>query len=111
MMRRPPRSTRTTTLLPYTTLFRSLLRALNLSLAHQKNTRAPNDTPRPGSGAKPYSTPDLEQAVRSEEHTSELQSLMGISYAVFCMNKNKCDTTNNKTIVPQPIDNILNRLQ
>src|SRR3546814_6627897 len=85
----------------------ALLRALNLSLAHQKNTRAPNDTPRPGSGATSFRNDvctrassssrllpsrKISQALRSEEHTSELQSLMRISYAVFCLKKKKTTT-------------------
>src|SRR3546814_7819090 len=81
MIRRPPRSTRTDTLFPYTTLFRSLQGLLHLGGAvrlrdlrgHQMGAR------RSGRG-----DPD-----RSEEHTSELQSLMRISYAVFCLKKKK----------------------
>src|SRR3546814_8084159 len=65
MIRRPPRSTRTDTLFPYTTLFRS----------HAPICRHPPETWR--------SYPQW----RSEEHTSELQSLMRISYAVFCLKK------------------------
>src|SRR3546814_16603243 len=86
MIRRPPRSTRTDTLFPYTTLFRSrsfpyLLRA----------TRITTDTVVP---AKAFSmTRDHSRSnpgsMRSEEHTSELQSLMRISYAVFCLKKKK----------------------
>src|SRR3546814_7032653 len=95
MIRRPPRSTRTDTLFPYTTLFRS----------HPR--RHPH---RPGSGfvvelrlhdapparrrrAGPHSHASAERwraaHCRSEEHTSELQSLMRISYAVFCLKKKK----------------------
>src|SRR3546814_9414356 len=69
MIRRPPRSTRTDTLFPYTTLFRS------------------NDAV--GNEHRAEGEPQKEHAVRhqprSEEHTSELQSLMRISYAVFCL--------------------------
>src|SRR3546814_10068339 len=79
LIRRPPRSTRTDTLFPYTTLFRS--EALGVALMAS--------TVGTVFGyvillilIKPLST-----AVRSEEHTSELQSLMGISYAVFCLKK------------------------
>src|SRR3546814_16206261 len=72
MIRRPPRSTRTDTLFPYTTLFRSLLRAAEKS--------CPADFPE-AHGAS------AELKRRSEEHTSELQSLMRISYAVFCLKK------------------------
>src|SRR3546814_15680331 len=69
MIRRPPRSTRTDTLFPYTTLFRS---AAQLVRGHRRvgGDRA-----------------DHGHTNRSEEHTSELQSLMRISYAVFCLKK------------------------
>src|SRR3546814_11626587 len=76
MIRRPPRSTRTDTLFPYTTLFRSV-----------------------GIGTVDWDTPVISKlpgfaladpwVTRSEEHTSELQSLMRISYAVFCLKKKK----------------------
>src|SRR3546814_3062847 len=83
MIRRPPRSTRTDTLFPYTTLFRSpaswsLWRATGRSVAPSKPTKA-SWAPRSASS----------KAKRSEEHTSELQSLMRISYAVFCLKKKK----------------------
>src|SRR3546814_16503909 len=80
MLRRPPRSTRTDTLFPYTTLFRSdrglgiaLFHAVQRSQWHQGRARFPAAGP---GGDR-----------RSEEHTSELQSLMRISYAVFCLKK------------------------
>src|SRR3546814_5066454 len=96
MIRRPPRSTRTDTLFPYTTLFRSP-GAHRCGAAHR------------GGAAARVSVASLQQrfgdlrpfrlqtalAVRSEEHTSEPQSLMRISYAVFCLKKKK---TNNKKI-------------
>src|SRR3546814_20783487 len=69
MIRRPPRSTRTDTLFPYTTLFRS--------------QRGAYDSRCPKTEVPVYGTD------RSEEHTSELQSLMRISYAVFCLKKKK----------------------
>src|SRR3546814_4259784 len=78
MIRRPPRSTRTDTLFPYTTLFRSVLveglppSPSRLEVEHRLNR--------------------VRFFARSEEHTSELQSLMRISYAVFCL-KNKITTT------------------
>src|SRR3546814_3423250 len=79
MMRRPPRSTRTDTLLPYTTLFRSLRerdRRRDRRARHRPDRhRQPGDARRAGRRA------------RSEEHTSELQSLMRSSYAVFCLKK------------------------
>src|SRR3546814_1893498 len=91
MIRRPPRSTRTDTLFPYTTLFRSL-RAAALSAAGRRRRAAPADgrlrsPSAPGFGPPGYSR----RQARSEEHTSELQSLMRISYAVFCLKKKKKD--------------------
>src|SRR3546814_10430607 len=83
MLRRPPRSTRTDTLFPYTTLFRSPSRQPRLTI----NLRL---YPIPESAlAQPRPT-------RSEEHTSELQSLMRISYAVFCLKKKKKSNTKPK---------------
>src|SRR3546814_9213260 len=94
MILRPPRSTRTDTLFPYTTLFRSgqgiVLDGLPVETIHSDLTA--------GNGTK--GAIDLTLAkqlvenrnscfVRSEEHTSELQSLMRISYAVFCLKKKK----------------------
>src|SRR3546814_3822487 len=77
MIRRPPRSTRTDTLFPYTTLFRSPGRPVGVALPPPGQTaggtRGDLGLYRPGR--------------RSEEHTSELQSLMRISYAVFCLKK------------------------
>src|SRR3546814_11615443 len=76
MIRRPPRSTRTDTLFPYTTLFRSALHAFC-----KRSFRLCSSSP--GNFA-------LHRCLRrSEEHTSELQSLMRISYAVFCLKKKK----------------------
>src|SRR3546814_2035215 len=80
MIRRPPRSTRTDTLFPYTTLFRSLPRPLGA----RGRTRGSRQRPR----GVPVERGSL-SCVRSEEHTSELQSLMRISYAVFCLKKKK----------------------
>src|SRR3546814_4551462 len=88
MIRRPPRSTRTDTLFPYTTLFRSLSIADNVWLA----AFARRGSWRGLAWRRADRYPGLtEQAHgRSEEHTSELQSLMRISYAVFCLKqKNK----------------------
>src|SRR3546814_4340357 len=106
MIRRPPRSTRTDTLFPYTTLFRSLVaksRAMRAFLAHRFEIFK--------IAAWPLIARRLRQrisrrridphirlgvfvvlAIRSEEHTSELQSLMRISYAVFCLKKKKKQT-------------------
>src|SRR5881409_4135980 len=79
MIRRPPRSTRETTLFPYTTLFRS--------------PRRPGPSPPSGKGGRAPSR-------RSEEHTSELQSQSHISYAVFCLKKKKKIKNNkNKLII------------
>src|SRR3546814_2907769 len=83
MIRRPPRSTRTDTLLPYTTLFRSLAYAA-VSL-ERANCHANCVVVEPASIISTWPL-DTSEA-RSEEHTSELQSLMRISYAVFCLNK------------------------
>src|SRR3546814_4863658 len=86
MIRRPPRSTRTDTLFPYTTLFRSLgVGHPRMSLSSclfrgQRCTSGCAATPKAAMRRGPI---DL----RSEEHTSELQSLMRISYAVFCLKK------------------------
>src|SRR3546814_2141786 len=103
MIRRPPRSTRTDTLFPYTTLFRSVRRrggvgavlgaggadrlrrdrhALVRACAGQRLRRPGEVRPRGAVLADRLS-------LRSEEHTSELQSLMRISYAVFCLKKKK----------------------
>src|SRR3546814_6552471 len=109
MIRRPPRSTRTDTLFPYTTLFRShpglpaaadggdqwypqcpdLRQAAARSGGHQRRPWRPARGGRPAGGARQRA------GQRSEEHTSELQSLMRISYAVFCLKKkNKKNKTN-----------------
>src|SRR3546814_3658066 len=76
MKRRPPRSTRTDTLLPYTTLFRSNRQELGAFWGPMGDAITAVSA-----GGE---TPD---EARSEEHTSELQSLMRISYAVFCLKK------------------------
>src|SRR3546814_9024985 len=87
MIRRPPRSTRTDTLFPYTTLFRS---------HRQRADRASAPWRRRGAlrhpAAQKISLSDGSTDLRSEEHTSELQSLMRISYAVFCLKKKKQQT-------------------
>src|SRR3546814_5322665 len=83
MIRRPPRSTRTDTLFPYTTLFRSRP-GWQLAVIPEGQTLAQASVQ--GGGPKKQAPV---QALRSEEHTSELQSLMRISYAVFCLKKKK----------------------
>src|SRR3546814_17224356 len=77
MIRRPPRSTRTDTLFPYTTLFRSIQEKAIPYVLMGRDVLGCAQT---GTG---------KTASRSEEHTSELQSLMRISYAVFCLTKKK----------------------
>src|SRR3546814_5480504 len=115
MIRRPPRSTRTDTLFPYTTLCRSVLmrdrsriaaglkglakgQPLLVSLFDYPGLHrwvAKTLAERPIAAVAAYSAqmahfvPALPEGVRSEEHTSELQSLMRISYAVFCLKKKK----------------------
>src|SRR3546814_5269083 len=84
MIRRPPRSTRTDALFPYTTLFRSRI------AGRYRKMHIPDD---PGFLEKFYFTPgDLgfNPIDRSEEHTSELQSLKRHSYAAFCLKKKHC---------------------
>src|SRR3546814_16246754 len=85
MMRRPPRSTRTDTLCPYTTLFRSKGGG-SAAEPCQALERLPQDLARP---PQHHLLPGVGGRVRSEEHTSELQPLMRISYAVFCLKKKK----------------------
>src|SRR3546814_2002095 len=85
MIRRPPRSTRTDTLFPYTTLFRS--GPSTRPSERNFNVRALCDRMMSSETTlRPYLRP-LYNCLRSEEHTSELQSLMRISYAVFCLKK------------------------
>src|SRR3546814_12794002 len=97
MIRRPPRSTRTDTLFPYTTLFRSgptarpeklsgrdsARRAQPLAFAQQPATEGGDRPPPPGLLEAAQKVIAIGGDERSEEHTSELQSLMRISYAVF----------------------------
>src|SRR3546814_2622965 len=93
MIRRPPRSTRTDTLFPYTTLFRSLPARAHLV----GETRAARGPRRRARGADPAL-----RSERSEEHTSELQSLMRISYAVFCLKKKILQSQNpNRLMTPK----------
>src|SRR3546814_4090315 len=96
MIRRPPRSTRTDTLFPYTTLFRSPpARAWGRRPAPRTPTarKARRWSPRARNGKGERFVRAFAQKarhpLRSEEHTSELQSLMRNSYAVFCLNKKK----------------------
>src|SRR3546814_10871399 len=111
MIQRPPRSTRTDTLFPYTTLFRSVrIDDDRIPRDHQSavEIRRPGPVPQGKAGAVALSIRDagafhrggvprlfrdrpgraeIPAGVRSEEHTSELQSLMRISYAAFCLKK------------------------
>src|SRR3546814_1732385 len=98
MIRRPPRSTRTDTLFPYTTLFRSpgfeqtcrlIQRPGDKPVASRKHRLKCAWSAKPASCATCDSPAPLASRrwARSEEHTSELQSLMRISYAVFCLKK------------------------
>src|SRR3546814_2554788 len=104
MRRRPPRSTRTDTLFPYTTLFRSMgeterrrHKQLDFNKEHGITARGVSKAVREmidgvmvdpaQASAADLISPDVLRDDRSEEHTSELQSLMRISYAVFCLKK------------------------
>src|SRR3546814_3797362 len=95
MIRRPPRSTRTDTLFPYTTLFRSCDGDTFLCNDGSISASKRSCSAVLGLRNKARSQPLLKSAdgckcgSRSEEHTSELQSLMRISYAVFCLKKKK----------------------
>src|SRR3546814_3627284 len=116
MIRRPPRSTRTDTLFPYTTLFRSRCSVaddfshalgdpqeglLSAALSYRDSGGCPVGVKRASDRPplKLLRSPLRENLIirrRSEEHTSELQSLMRISYAVFCLKKKKYKTTTHK---------------
>src|SRR3546814_10299753 len=85
MIRRPPRSTRTDTLFPYTTLFRSERRYAPGIGAERGRRRQCRCAEHQSAGRRKQGC----HYDRSEEHTSELQSLMRISYAVFCLKKKK----------------------
>src|SRR3546814_3893939 len=106
MRRRPPRSTRTDTLFPYTTLFRSCSRTTSTTSPRPPSPTSTSPSTSPASsGVQPRPTSSSDDAAtaprpdpvrvrtphepRSEEHTSELQSLMRISYAVFCLKKKR----------------------
>src|SRR3546814_1669756 len=119
MIRRPPRSTRTDTLFPYTTLFRSLLQQVTPEIIERVNRffgyravsrvvlrhgaikqRRRSDRAQKREEPLPEEMNSSLRAIaddRSEEHTSELQSLMRISYAVFCLKKKTQQDTNTHT--------------
>src|SRR3546814_6323929 len=92
MIRRPPRSTRTDTLFPYTTLVRSCESAraeFGLRGCRRRMAILAPGEHRWCESRKEHPEPEGKRPDRSEEHTSELQSLMRISYAVFCLKKKK----------------------
>src|SRR3546814_8464733 len=107
MIRRPPRSTRTDTLFPYTTLFRSAQQppaVRGRNCGQRSRTRelkwhgtttdcSASRRTRPTRSSNAHTASWLANCIRSEEHTSELQSLMRISYAVFCLKKKTKTTT------------------
>src|SRR3546814_7930444 len=117
-IRRPPRSTRTDTLFPYTTLFRSGVGSVggpcgrptgtrrdrswgwrteaSLTASESRQSKSKDQPTRTGQPLAPRRlvVHDMRYGARSEEHTSELQSLMRISYAVFCLKKKKRDNKN-----------------
>src|SRR3546814_2490043 len=100
----PPRSTRTDTLFPYTTLFRSpqLLQGMcfrihlrrMLAGIVRRSVNTLGNAPEAGTNIDRKTVPLARGMSRSEEHTSELQSLMRISYAVFCLQKKKVKNKN-----------------
>src|SRR3546814_8547577 len=131
MIRRPPRSTRTDTLFPYTTLFRSLPRSSFLKLICRcYRISAAGTIERPTTPYWLYGRHGSTRCVvamcipqrsnqrrapvdftmqrrRSEEHTSELQPLMRISYAVFCLKKKTNRTQTNTHTIPNNVSNLL----
>src|SRR3546814_19014709 len=100
MIRRPPRSTRTDTLFPYTTLFRSAVLVggfwalQGLDIIHWPSSSFMLGNPTWTRNGTVLAVVGI--VLRSEEHTSELQSLMRISYAVFCLKKHTNDTQRTK---------------
>src|SRR3546814_2821685 len=108
MIRRPPRSTRTDTLFPYTTLFRSGYKGCDADRRQSHHGRSGRTQARDRRGRSRSAAGSEKRGGRpiegrgphrrhgrSEEHTSELQSLMRISYAVFCLKKKKTTTNEN----------------
>src|SRR3546814_4627680 len=90
-IRRPPRSTRTDTLFPYTTLFRSFIEwtheLFERTSKPQCRIAAQINAEKAARSERVAAAAQTSASARSEEHTSELQSLMRISYAVFCLKK------------------------
>src|SRR3546814_5681747 len=125
MIRRPPRSTRTDTLFPYTTLFRSRQAGFGgnsgpgknhdvANVVHRRHQAAENKRGKAmtrigliGAGGRMGRA--IAQVIRSEEHTSELQSLMRISYAVFCLKKKTTNhnSNNNKHHKKKQLEQLL----
>src|SRR3546814_2046176 len=117
MIRRPPRSTRTDTLFPYTTLFRSRragLRAAQHPPPAGRGRGGERRRPLPPAGRTARAVaavagdlraggPAAGLGTRSEEHTSELQSLMRISYAVFCLKKKTTQSHNTRHSISKVI--------
>src|SRR3546814_2310115 len=116
MRRPPPRSTRTDTRFPYTTLCRSDARLVargGLLVDHQRERHDPREqrdetalhravgARHAGGQRQPNRPVDARHRERSEEHTSELQSLMRTSYAVFCLKKNKTRLKNKHKTQPK----------
>src|SRR3546814_9175177 len=92
MTRRPPRSTRTDTLFPYTTLFRSICWWTGMGVTapgRRGSFRSKDRLSHNQRNNEHFPRARMMAVYRSEEHTSELQSLMRISYAVFCLKKKK----------------------
>src|SRR3546814_6561355 len=96
MIRRPPRSTRTDTLFPYTTLFRSLDRGRPGRTQALQRVADRQSAARPQAQRRGQRRGPARDLDRSEEHTSELQSLMRSSYAVFCLKKKKTENQVNR---------------
>src|SRR3546814_6981717 len=106
MIRRPPRATRTSTRFPYTTLFRSpealavlqpaIEAAADRLLLSIEGAERAISAKSPGAGDRAPGTRRARCRRRSEEHTSELQSLMRISYAVFCLQKKQTKSTHQR---------------
>src|SRR3546814_3664708 len=112
MIRRPPRSTRTDTLFPYTTLFRSASACRAYGPSRNRIAGLPDTVTdsllaaRPAALSEASNLPAFARFARSEEHTSELQSLMRISYAVFCLKKKKPTTHPVTTSLSQQTNHI-----
>src|SRR3546814_4897815 len=101
MIRRPPRSTRTDTRFPYTTLFRSQFKEMAVQVNGMGHHRVVDQR----------HANALAQRERSEEHTSELQSLMRISYAVFCLKNKKNKEQTHQTQDKRPRNKIIKHMR